>query len=88
MKATARSLTDDGYAIRDWPAEMARRADGGRAPKNWVKGAIKHPSGLHRALGVPEGKPIPAKKMAGAANSDSPKVRKMAALARTLKSFK
>jgi len=51
----------------------------------WIKGAIKHPGALHKELGVPEGKKIPAKKLAKAAHSKSPKMRKQAALAKTLK---
>ena len=53
----------------------------------WIQKAIKHPGALHRALGVPEGQKIPAKKMAKAKKSSSPRVRRMAGLARTLKSF-
>ncbi len=53
-------------------------------PKNWIKGAIKHKGALHRELGVPVGKKIPAKKMAAAAKSKSPKMRKQVNLARTL----
>jgi hypothetical protein len=56
--------------------------------KNWIKGAIKHPGALHRELGVPEGKNIPAKKLAKAENSSNPKLRKRAKLAETLKSFR
>lgn len=52
--------------------------------KNWIKGAVKHPGALHRALGVPEGEKIPAAKMAQAKNAKNPRVRKMAALAGTL----
>lgn len=52
--------------------------------KKWIKGAIKHPGALHRALGVPEGEKIPAKKMAAAKNSENPGIRKMAGLAHTL----
>jgi hypothetical protein len=54
---------------------------------NWIKGAIKHPGGLHRALGVSEGEKIPEKKMEKAEHSDNPHVRKMAALAETLSKF-
>jgi hypothetical protein len=54
------------------------------ADKKWIKGAIKHPGALHKALGVPEGKKIPAKKMAKAEHSKSPLMRKRAALAKTL----
>ena len=52
--------------------------------KNWIAGATKNKGALHRALGVPEGQKIPAKKMAKAAKSGSPKVKKEVALARTL----
>jgi len=51
---------------------------------NWIKGAIKKPGALHRALGVPEGQKIPAKKMAKAAKSSNPLMRKRVNLARTL----
>jgi len=40
---------------------------------------------LHKELNVPEGKKIPAKKLAKAAKSKNPKIRKQVALARTLK---
>jgi hypothetical protein len=40
---------------------------------------------LHRALHVPEGEKIPAKKMATAAKSSNPHMKKMVSLARTLK---
>jgi hypothetical protein len=36
---------------------------------------------LHRALGTPEGKKIPASKVQAAANSDNPKLRKKAQFA-------
>ncbi len=52
--------------------------------KNWIAGAIKHPGALHRELNVPEGKKIPAKKMEKAVKSPNPKIRKQAALAKTL----
>lgn len=52
--------------------------------KKWIAGAIKKPGALHRALGVPEGKKIPAKKLAKAAKSKSPLMRKRVALAKTL----
>lgn len=53
----------------------------------WISGAIKGPGALHRALGVPEGEKIPAKKLNRAAHSDNPRLRRQAALAKTLKSF-
>lgn len=50
----------------------------------WISKAIKKPGALHKALGVPEGKKIPAKKMARAAKSSSPLMKKRVALAKTL----
>jgi hypothetical protein len=52
--------------------------------KDWIKKAVKHKGALHRELGVPEGEKIPAKKMAKAAKSSNPKMRKQVQLARTL----
>ena len=54
------------------------------AKDRWISGAIKKPGALHRALGVPEGQKIPAKKMAKAAKSSNPLMRKRVNLARTL----
>jgi len=52
--------------------------------KNWIAGAIEHPGSLRKALHVPEGSKIPAKKLAKAANSDNPALVKKANLAKTL----
>ena len=57
------------------------------ATKNWIQGAIKKPGALHKDLGVPQGKPIPAKKLAAAAEK-SGKVGQRARLAQTLKAMK
>ena len=35
--------------------------------KNWIQKAIKKPGALHKQLGVPAGKKIPAGKLAAAA---------------------
>lgn len=51
----------------------------------WIQGAIKHPGALHKELGVPEGKKIPASKIAAAADSDNPTLAKRARLAQTLR---
>jgi hypothetical protein len=40
---------------------------------------------LHRALGVPQGQKIPAGKLAAAARSKNPRIRREANLAKTLK---
>lgn len=53
----------------------------------WISGAIKHPGSLHRALGVPQGEKIPAKKLNKAAHSDNPTLARRANLAKTLKGF-
>lgn len=52
--------------------------------KMWISKAIKHPGGLHRALGVPEGKKIPASKINAASHAGG-HLGKMANLAKTLK---
>lgn len=53
--------------------------------KKWIQEATKNKGALHRKLGVPEGEKIPAKKLAKAAKSKNPTVRKEVALAKTLK---
>lgn len=59
-----------------------------KSKPHWISSAIRHPGALHKALGVPQGQKIPASKMAKAKHSKNPRIRKMAALAKTLKSFK
>ena len=56
--------------------------------KNWIAGAIKKPGALHKELGVPQGKKIPASKLKAAEHSKNPTERKRANLAETLKGFK
>lgn len=55
--------------------------------KNWIKGAIKKPGALRKALGAKEGQPIPAKKLAAAAKKPGI-MGKRARLAETLKKLK
>lgn len=45
---------------------MASKRKSGDGPRWMQKAFGKNPGALHRELGVPEGKPIPAKKMAAA----------------------
>lgn len=54
--------------------------------KKWVQEAIKKPGALHKEMGVPMGKKIPAKKLATAAKKGG-KIGQRARLAETLKSF-
>jgi hypothetical protein len=54
--------------------------------KNWIAAAIKKPGALHKQLGIPEGKRIPAKTLADAAKKGG-KEGKRARLAQTLKSL-
>ena len=51
---------------------------------NWIKGAIKRPGALHRALGVPQGEKIPDAKIR-AAEKKGGRVGREANLAETLK---
>lgn len=55
--------------------------------KNWIAGAIKKPGQLHKDLGVPQGKKIPASKLAAAAKKKG-KVGQRARFAQTLKGMK
>lgn len=52
--------------------------------KKWIQKAIKKPGALHKELGVPEGKKIPAKKLNAAAKKGGLE-GKRANLAKTLK---
>jgi len=52
--------------------------------KNWIAGAIKKPGALHKQMGVPKGKKIPAAKLAKAAKAGG-KLGQRARLAETLK---
>ena len=54
------------------------------AKGGWIKDAIKKPGALRSALGAKEGKPIPAKKLAAAAQKPG-KMGQRARLAQTLK---
>jgi hypothetical protein len=56
------------------------------AKEKWIQGAIKKPGSLHKEMGVPEGKKIPAKKLEKAAKSGG-KLGKRSRLAETLESF-
>ena len=53
----------------------------------WIQKAIKKPGALHRDLGVPKGKKIPAKMLAAAAKKKG-KVGQRARLAQTLKGMR
>lgn len=53
---------------------------------NWIAGAIKKKGALHKEMGVPQGKKIPEKKLAAAANKPGV-LGKRARLAETLKGF-
>jgi len=52
--------------------------------EKWIQKAIKHKGALHKELGVPEGKKIPAKMLAKAAKKGGVE-GKRARLAETLK---
>jgi hypothetical protein len=55
--------------------------------EKWIQKAIKKPGALRSALGVKEGKSIPAKKLAKAAKAPG-KMGQRARLAQTLKKMK
>lgn len=55
--------------------------------EKWIQKAIKKPGALHKQLGVPQDEPIPAEKLATAAEKGG-KLGKRARLAQTLKKLK
>lgn len=59
-------------------------------PRNpqWMKGAVKKPGALHKALHVPMDKKIPAAKLTKASHSKNPLMRKRANLAKTFAKFR
>jgi hypothetical protein len=54
--------------------------------EQWIQKAIKKPNSLRKALHVPEGQKIPAKKLT-VKPTDSPKMAKRKTLAKTLRGF-
>lgn len=80
MKRGGRARFDDGGAVDIADNGMAK---GG----HWIAGAVKNNGALHRSLGVPPGDKIPAGKLAKAAHSADPTLRRRAVLAETLKGF-
>ena len=54
--------------------------------KKWIQKAIKKPGALHRALGVPQDKKIPAARLEKAAKAPG-KLGQRARLAKTLRGF-
>jgi len=63
---------------------LIRRRSNVKEKKNWIAGAIKKKGALHKELGVPAGKKIPAKKLDKAAKAGGVEGRR-ARLAKTLK---
>lgn len=61
----------------------AKRSSG----KPTIRIKPSHEGRLHEALGVPQGKPIPAAKLAAAKNSSNPQIRKEATFAENAEGF-
>jgi hypothetical protein len=53
---------------------------------NWIAGAVKNKGGLHRSLGIPQGKKIPYVEMLEASKRKG-KVGRQGRLALTLRGF-
>jgi hypothetical protein len=60
----------------------------GSSGDKWIGSAIKNKGALHKELGVPADKKIPAKKLEKATHSKNTTLKRRAILAETLKSFK
>jgi hypothetical protein len=56
--------------------------------EKWIQKMHMKKGALHKELGVPEGKKIPAKKLKAAEKSKNPTERKRAVLAETLKKIR
>jgi len=57
--------------------------------KDWIAKAVsKNPGALHKELKVKAGEKIPEKKLAKAAKSENPKLRRQVTLARTLRGIR
>lgn len=70
--------------VRRYAKGGAVKAKGMKDGGNWIADATKNKGGLHKSLGIAQGKKIPAKTLAKAATK-SGKVGKQARLAQTLK---
>ena len=82
-------LTGDGEVTKAdiLKAKGVFKAGGKAKDGKWIQSAIKKPGALRSALGVKEGKTIPAKKLAAAAKAPG-KMGQRARLAQTLKGLK
>ena len=52
---------------RNMASKAGKELGQGERKKKWIKGAIKHPGSLRKALGAKKGKPIPVGKLRAAA---------------------
>ena len=52
---------------------------------HWIAKATENKGGLHRSLGIPEGKRIPDSRIEKATHSDNERIARQARLAETLK---
>jgi hypothetical protein len=62
--------------------------NGSGSPRKWIQKSHLKKGGLHKALGIPLGKPIPPARLAQALRSPNPHVRHMAQFASNAKKFK
>lgn len=67
---------------------MAASKSSGKGSQKPIKIAKSKEGSLHTALGVPQGKPIPAAKLAAAQKSPDPAIRKKANFAANAKTWK
>lgn len=90
-------MEPNGYQVQDMTTPSHHSHPGGlhimvakslKRKKNWIQGAVKNPGGLHRALDVPQGKPIPSNKLSGALHSNSSHMRHMAQFAQNMKGLR
>jgi len=85
-KPTMKKKKMSKHEAKESKSYEAKEEKGMKKKKNWIAKAIKKPGALHKQLGVPMGKKIPASKIAKAVKKGG-KLGKRASLAKTLKGF-
>ena len=76
---------ESGESVDDVTSDESDSMD--EAKKQWIQKAINKPGALKKALHVPDGEKIPAKKLAAAAKKGG-KMGQRARLAKTLRKLK
>jgi hypothetical protein len=77
------AITTAPRSIRAIPTRGESKPDGIKDGGHWIEGL--HKGGLRQSLHIPDGRPIPEKRIRKAEHSSNPRERKQAIAAETLK---